>query len=182
MKKELKFLLAGLIMIPTLLLAGCGGDENKCENGNVLDGKICITLPADFTKMPEEMLKQKYPMAQRPNEVWYIESEKGKVSLAFSQTSQAMRETQLEAFAQAMKNQMNAFSPKVTTATVNGKKTALLEIITPDNSNAGGPAIISMMQMSSVNDKLLITTFSVTEDIKDKYYQEGKTLLNTLSW
>lgn len=179
---KLTSLLAGLIIVPALLLSGCGEGEKKCENGNVLSGKACITMPADFAKMPDDMLKQKYPSAQRPTEAWYAKSENGKVSLGFSQTTQAMKDTQLGVFAEAMKKQLSAFAPKVSETKVNGSKAVLIEMTTPDGTNPGGPNIVTVMQLSSMNDKLLITTFSVTEDLKDKYYQDGKTTLGTLAW
>lgn len=117
-------LLAGLAIIPVLLLAGCGEGEKKCEKGNVLSGKACITLSGEFDRMPEDMLSKKYLSNQRPTEAWYKKSEDGKVSLSFVQTTQAMKDTQLSVFAGAMKDQLSAFSPKVTEGKVNGKKSS----------------------------------------------------------
>lgn len=170
-----------LVVVPALLLSGCDNDT-KVENGNILNGKASITFPAGFTQMPEEMLKVKYPQAQRPNEAWYVESENGKVSLAFSQTAQAMPEDKLSDFASAMKQQFQAFSPKVSETKVNGKKVVRIEMLTPDANAADGAKIYNLMQMSSMDGKLLIATFNVTEDLQDKYQQSGKTALDSLSW
>ncbi|MBK5142605.1 hypothetical protein I2494_02505 [Budviciaceae bacterium BWR-B9] len=180
---KLTTLLSGLILVPTLLLSGCDNEEKKaCENGNILSGKACITLPDGFIKMPEEILKQKYPQAQRPSEAWYMESENGKVSLAFSQTTQAVKASQLPVLAESMKTQLVAFTPKVVEVTVNGQKAMQLEMLTPDGTNPGSPKNLNIMQFSSMNDKLLITTFSVSEDLQDKYLQNGKAALASLVW
>lgn len=170
-----------LVVVPALLLSGCDSDT-KVENGNILNGQASITLPAGFTRMPDEMLKVKYPQAQRPNEAWYVESENGKVSLAFSQTTQAMSEDQLSTFAGVIKKQFNAFSPKMTDTKVNGKKVVRIEMLTPDGNNPDGAKIYNLMQISSMNGKLLIATFNVTEDLQDKYQLSGKTALDSLAW
>lgn len=47
---------------------------------------------------------EKYTQAaQRPKEAWYVESEGGKVTMAFSMTTNPMKESQLPQFAEMMK-------------------------------------------------------------------------------
>ncbi|WP_159566090.1 hypothetical protein [Budvicia diplopodorum] len=179
---KLTSLLAGLfVVVPALLLSGCDGGT-KHEKGNILNRQASITLPAGFIKMPEDLLKTMYPQAQRPNEAWYVESEKSKVSFAFSQTAQAMTDAQLPGFAEAMKNQFSAFSPKVSEIKVNGKKAIRIEVLTPDTTNPGGTQIFNVMQFSSMNGKLLIAAFNTTVDLQEKYQQSGKAALDTLTW
>lgn len=176
---KLTSLLTGLLMVPVLLLSGCGDSEVK---GNVLGNRVSITLPDGFTKMPEDVLKTKYPSAQRPSEAWYAAGENGRVSIAFSKTEQAMTESHLSGVADAMKTQLKAFSPKITEAKVKGKKVMIIEMKTPDAANPDGSDIINVMQLAAMDNKLLIVTFNVTEDLKDTYYQSGKTALSTLTW
>lgn len=179
---KLTSLLAGLfIVVPALLLSGCDG-ETKPEKGNILNGQASITFPDGFSQMPDEMLKVKYPQAQRPNEAWYVASENGKVSIAFSQTAQAMSEAQLPGFAEVVKKQFSPFSPKMTETKVNGKKVVRIEMLTPDANSPDGGKIFNLMQISSINGKLVIVTFNVTEDLQDKYQQSGKAALDSLSW
>ncbi|WP_058910202.1 hypothetical protein [Entomohabitans teleogrylli] len=177
-----RFMVSLLLISSTLLLSACDGGSSTdvAQNSTtVLDGKATIVLPKGFVKMPKEMLEVKYPMtAQRPQEAWYAESEGGKVSIAFSAPNSAMSESQIPQFAAMMKNQMSAFAPSVADVTVNGKKMSRLEITTP----AADGKIYNLLQFSSRDGKLLISTFNTTEDLKDKYAQAGKDALSTLKY
>ena len=92
--------------------------------------------------------------------------------------SNAISEAQLPQFADMMKNQMKAFSPSLSEVTVNGKKMSRLEITTP----AADGKIFNVMQFSSLDGKLLISTFNATEDLKDQYSQAGMDALSTLNY
>lgn len=175
-------LLGLFVLVSVLLLSGFGGEKNV-EKGNILGGKASIVLPEKFVRMPEDMLAKKYARAQRPKEAWYAKNENGKVSLAFSMTENAMQEFQLLQFAQMMKNQLNAFSPSLSEEKVNGRKMIRMEMKTPDgNDPTGKLKIINVMQLSSLDGKLLISTFNVTEDLQGKYLAAGKSSLSTLSY
>lgn len=177
-----KTLLAPLIFCSVLALSACDSsntsEETAQKGTSILGGKATMVLPEGFVKMPQELLEKKYPAAQRPKEAWYVESENGKVSIAFSVTGNAMSEAQIPQFAGMMKNQMKAFSPSLSDVTVNGKKMSRLEITTP----AADGKIFNVMQLSSLDGKLLISTFNATEDLKDKYSQVGKDALSTLAY
>lgn len=177
-----KTLLAPHLFCSVLALSACDSSntsEETAEKGtSILDGQATIVLQEGYVRMPQEMLEIKYPAAQRPKEAWYVESENGKVSIAFSVTENTLSETQIPKFADMMKKQMKAFSPSVSEVTVNGKKMSRLEITTP----AADGKIFNVMQLSSLNGKLLISTFNATEDLKDKYSQAGKDALSTLDY
>lgn len=178
---KIKALLAPFLFCSMLMLSACdgGSSTDTAEKGtSILDGKASIVMPEGFVRMPQEMLEKKYPTAQRPKEAWYVESENGKVSLAFSMTENAMSEAQIPQFAEVLKAQMKAFSPSVTEATVNGQKVSRLEMTTP----AADGKIFNVMQLSSYDGKLLLATFNATEDLKDKYTQAGKDALSTLKF
>lgn len=179
---NIKALLAPLLFCSVLALSGCDSSNTSAETAekgtSILDSQATMVLPDGFVRMPQEMLEKKYPAAQRPKEAWYVESENGKVSIAFSVTENAISEAQIPQFAGMMKNQMKAFSPSLSDATVNGKKMSRLEITTP----APDGKIFNVMQFSSLNGKLLISTFNATEDLKDKYSQAGKDALSTLDY
>lgn len=164
-------------------LSACDSSESPSEANRttILDGKATIVLPEGYKKMPDEMLVKKYEKAQRPKEAWYVESEGGKVSLAFGMTANPMKESQLAEFAGMMKNQLGAFSPEVSAMTINGNKVQRLQLTTPDAGNPGG-LIYNVMQISSLDNKLLITTFNSTEDLKDKYSQAGVEALSSLKY
>lgn len=179
---NIKTLLAPLLFCSVLALSACDSsntaEETAAKGTSILNGQATMVLPEKFVRMPQDMLETKYPAAQRPKEAWYVESENGKVSIAFSVTENAISEAQLPQFADMMKNQMKAFSPSLSEVTVNGKKMSRLEITTP----AADGKIFNVMQFSSLDGKLLISTFNATEDLKDQYSQAGMDALSTLNY
>lgn len=178
---KIKSLINASLIFSVLLLSACDSSKAESEPGStkVIDGSASIVLPPGFVKMPQAMLEVKYPMAaQRPNEAWYPEVENGKVSIAFSKTKNPMQESQINEFAQVMKKQMAIFKPTLSMVTINGKKMGRLEMTTP----AEDGNIYNVMQFSSYDGKLLISTFNVTEDLKDKYLQSGKDALSTIKY
>ncbi|MDG1644996.1 hypothetical protein DA718_06170 [Klebsiella huaxiensis] len=179
MKKRILF--SSLLISSALLLSACDGDSSAGTAQNatkILDGKATMVLPEGFVKMPQTLLETKYPAAQRPQEAWYVESEGGKVSIAFSATANAVSESQVAKVADVMKQQLGALSPVLSEVTVNGKKMSRIEMTTP----AADGKIFNVMQLSSKDGKLLISTFNATEDLKDKYTQSGKDALSTLDY
>ncbi|EPB5915901.1 hypothetical protein ACRQPR_004213 [Citrobacter amalonaticus] len=178
---KIRLIATSLLISSSLLLSACD-DKNSADMSlnrtKVLDGKASIVMPDGFIKMPQNMLETKYPASQRPQEAWYIESEGGKVSIAFSATTNSVSESQVDKVAGAMKQQLKTFSPSVSEVTVNGKKMSRIEMVTP----AADGKIYNLMQLSSYNGKLLISTFNATEDLKEKYVQAGNDALSSLSY
>lgn len=173
---KIGLILSSLLVGSTLILSACdSGDKNVTT---ILDGKATMVLPEGFVKMPKEMLEKKYPAVQRPQEAWYMESEGGKVTLGFSLTDKSVTEAQVPMVADAMKQQLSAYSPSVTNVTVNGKKMTRMEMVTP---SADGN-IYNMIQFSSREGKLIITVFNTAEDIKDLYLKAGKDALSTMNY
>lgn len=177
-------LLTSLLVTSSLLLSACddSGSNNEAtaeKATSILGGKATIVLPPDFVKMPETLLETKYPMKEkRPQEAWYVESEGAKVSIAFSQTQTKVPESEVSRLAGVLKLQMSMFTPVVSDLKVNGKKMSRLEMTTP----AADAKIFNVMQISSMDEKMLISTFNVTEDLKDKYTEAGKASLSTLKY
>ena len=85
---NIKTLLAPLLFCSVLALSACDSsntaEETAAKGTSILNGQATMVLPEKFVRMPQEMLETKYPAAQRPKEAWYVESENGKVSIAFS--------------------------------------------------------------------------------------------------
>ncbi|KNC89618.1 hypothetical protein [Trabulsiella odontotermitis] len=178
---KINAMFSALLVSSALFLSACDSadstDSDKATK--ILDGKASVVLPEGFVKMPKELMDKKYTNpGQRPQEAWYVESEGGKVTLAFAQTDNRMTEAQLPQFATVLKTQMSAFSPAVSDVTVDGKKMTRLEMTTPSPDGK----IFNVMQISSMDGKLMISTFNATEDIKDKYAQAGRYALSTLKY
>lgn len=182
MKKHISVI--PLIVSSILILTAC--DEKSADNEvvsenaiSILDGKASIVLPADYVRMPQNLLDAKYPMAEkRPSEAWYVESEGGKVTIAFSMTETKVPESEVYRLTKVLKMQMSMLSPSTSELKVNGKNMGRLEMTTPSSDGK----IFNVMQISSMNDKMLISTFNVTEELKEKYTSEGKEALSTLKY
>lgn len=101
--------------------------------------------------------------------------------MAFSMTPNAMKESLLPEFAGMMKKQLCAFSPEISEVTVNGRKIQRLQLTTPDAKNPGG-SIYNVMQLSSLDGKLLITIFNSTSDLKEKHSAAGIEALSSLKY
>lgn len=178
MKNRLIF--SALIICSTLILSACNSARIAQNPTKILDDKATVMLPKGFVKMSKDMLEMKYPEAQRPQEVWYTKCEGGKVSIDFSLTDKAVSESQVSKEADAMQQQLSAYSSSVSNVTVNGKKMARIEIFT--RSEDGKFRVYKLMQLSSLEGKLLVSTFNVTEDLQVHYAQSGKDALSTLSY
>ena len=180
-----RILFSAMFVCSAFALSACDSSSDSAAEANgtkILGGKATIVLPEGYKIMPQDMLEKKYTQAaQRPKEAWYVESEGGKVTMAFSMTTNPMKESQLPKFAEMMKNQLSAFSPHVSEVTVNGKKMQRLQMTTPDINNPA-TGIYNVMQFSSLEDKLLITTFNSTDDLKEKYSAAGVEALSSLKY
>ena len=179
-----KSMIVGSIMASSVFfLTACDSNESEQvetrENSTqVLGGKASIVMPEGFIKMPKALLDKKYPSSNRPQEVWYVEKENGNVTIAFSMTTNSMSDAQIPKFAEMLKQQFSALSPTLSDVMVNGKKLSRIEMTTP----AAGGNIYNVMQLSSLEGKLLISTFNTTEDLKETYTETGKKALSTFKY
>lgn len=178
MKRHL--ILCTLLAGSALALSACDSGSSEPAKGStkILDGKATIVFPEGFVKMPQDMLEKKYPLANRPKEAWYKESEGGKVSVAFSPTAEKIKESQISQFTEIMKQQFSIYKPVISEVTINGRKMGRMEMTTPSPDGN----VFNVLQLSSVDDNLLVSTFNTTEDLKEKYEKSGKEVLSTLNY
>ena len=176
--------LSGLLLAGVVLMACCGGSAVAAGKARttVLDGRVSIELPDGYTRMSDSMIAKKYPQAaQRPGEAWFVESEHGNVSMAFSLTQNRISASQLPDFAGVMEEQLSVYSPEVSEVTVNGEKMVRIELTTPDQNDPEG-GIHNVMQLSSVDGRLMIATFNSTSALEERYLPAGKASLATLKY
>lgn len=180
-----RILLSALVVCCTLPLTACDSQSDASTDSanrtQIADGKASIVLPEGYIKMSDELLAQKYPAANRPKEAWFVEKENGKVSLAFNMTQNAIKEAQLPEFSQIMKNNLATFSPKVSSVTINGNKMERIKMTTPDAADPNG-GIYNVMQIASVDGKLMIATFNATADLKEQYSPAGLEALSSIKY
>ncbi|WP_058914431.1 hypothetical protein [Entomohabitans teleogrylli] len=171
-----------LVSSGSLLFSSAALAADKTQVVKILGGKATIELPVEFVKMPQDLLAKKYTQpGNRPQEAWYVASEEGKVTVAFSVTGSAVKEAQLPQVMEIMTKQMSAFSPSSSQVKVHGHNTGRLELNTPDAADADG-YIYNLMQFSSFNGKLMIATFNATSDLEEKYKPAGQAALSSLKY
>lgn len=154
------------------------------DNTSVLGGKMSVRLPEGYRKMDRKMLAETYghvPEHQRPTEVWYRETDEGRVMLGFARTSEKVRESQFAELLTMMEKQLVSVSPRVTQTVVNGKKVYRLETTSSFTiPGKGNVDIVTVLQPRVLDDRLLFTTFSYPAIQKEKYAKEAEAILSSL--
>lgn len=163
-------------------VVGKAGSQLKAVT--VLDGKAKVLLPEDFTRMTEAEIAKKYVAVNpQPKEVWFVDTGKSVVTLSFflPRPDKELADQHVPRLAEMMKQQMADLKPVLTTKKVNGHTVSRLENVGKDVSG-DGTTVYSILQLSSLDDRLLMTTFHVAAQLKDKYYSVGEAALNSLNY
>lgn len=172
----------GALLISCLTLMSASGPADKPEAPQrtpLLDNKISMVMPAGFVKMSEEILTSHYPYPdQRPQEVWYSDTEHGRAAFTFTMMNNILADPHVLPFAGQMKQKMRVFYPAVSSLTVNGRQMSRLEFKTPGVNGW----MINTLQFSSRNGQLLLTAFNIPEHLQEQYEHLGKNALATLDY
>lgn len=172
---KLKKLFGLALVFFSLVLTGTNGyAETKTQS--VFNGKARMELPVEYIRMPNDKLKKAYPQANGPKEAWYISNRNAKVLMTFSlfeMQGKKIVESNLGAIAEGMAEELR--SPTRTEGKINGRKAIWLEA-----KSSNGKA--TMLQLSVYQGKLLVTTLVVEKDSRDKYFNQGKRAVKTLSY
>lgn len=150
----------------------------------ILEGKATMVLPENFARMPDEQMATRYATANpRPKEVWYVDTGKSVVTLSFSQPfpGKNLADEHVPMLAEMMKKQMADLKPVLTTKKVNGRTVSRLESVGKDTSG-NGTSVYSIIQLSSLDNQLMMSSFNVTSHLKDKYYPIAEAALDSLKY
>ncbi|EPQ0972003.1 hypothetical protein NNU90_002166 [Citrobacter farmeri] len=151
---------------------------------NILDNKATMTLPEEFKRMSAKQLATQYAAANPPpKEAWYIDTGKNVIALTFSfpYPGKALQDEQVPMVAEMMKTQMAQLNPVLTTKKVNGHTVSRLELAMPDGTRKGASNHM-IIQISSFNNELMMSTFTVPAESKDKYLPTGLIALDSLKY
>lgn len=151
---------------------------------NILDNKATVTLPEEFKRMSAKQMATQYATATpQPKEAWYIDTGKNVIALTFSfpYPGKALRDEQVPMVAEMMKTQMSQLNPVLTTQKVNGHTVSRLEMVMPDATRKGAPNHM-LIQIASFNNELMMSTYSVPAELKDKYLPIGLSALDSLKY
>ena len=167
-----------IILFPLIIMSG--QDEIKLVKTEILEKKLFVLLPHNFELLPDEILKMKYPTANRPKIVY--SNKGGTINFAFNHTKNKVRLSQLSSFKSYMEKTFSNMYPTAVWISkelkkVNGVNFGVLEFISP----AMDTKIYNLMYYTSVNGRLLICSFncllkqkSEWEEIAKKMYQSIK--------
>jgi hypothetical protein len=153
--------------------------EVELETKSLLDDRIELMIPKDFTIMSDEMMKVKYPSENRPALVYTDES--GGVNVALNPTQHKASQDQISSYKDDFVRTFKMIYPSAKwkdsgVAEINGRKVGYLELITP----ALDTKIYNLIFFTDLDEKLLLCTFNCTrKDIKF-WAPLAKSIMNSL--
>lgn len=167
------------VVIATLFLVAATTANIELVTKILLDDTVQLKIPKDFTIMPEEMMKRKYPSERRPTVVYTNES--GGINIALNATthpaSQEMIEGYRDNFVQTFKNLYPSADWKGNgVKLINGRKVGYLELVTP----AVDTEIYNLMFFTDVNGTLLLCTFNCTKKSITDWTPVALEIMNSL--
>lgn len=137
------------------------------EERQLLDGKVSIRMPSDFTTLPPELAKLKYPSANRPSVIY--SNATATINITFNHTEMPLEEAEVELFKEYMaENLPNSQSDGEWVGDgieeINGQTVGYCEFIVP----AEGANIYNMLFFLSLQGKALLCSFNcIEEDMED---------------
>ncbi|MEZ4740786.1 MAG: hypothetical protein R2818_15845 [Flavobacteriales bacterium] len=168
--------------VPTLAVVAISlafGIGHQLETRQLLNGKVELKIPSDFTIMSEEMMKFKYPSERRPTLVY--SNETGGINVGLNLTEnpadQAVLPSYKDQFVQTFKNLHPSAEWKSSgVKEINGKQVGYLELITP----ALDTKIYNLMFFTDLDGKLLLCTFNCTKKDEVAWTPTAKEIMSSL--
>lgn len=155
------------------------GQVTKFIVRQLLDDRIRISMPEEFTLMSAADAELKYPSVRRPS-VIYTNSE-GSVNLTFNHTATKIKQSDLDTFRETMwqtvkKIQGTARLQNEGSKNVNGHKVGFLEFIT----QALGTQIYNLVYFTELEGRALLVSFNCSFSESDKWRLVAPEMLGTL--
>ncbi|MFT3945389.1 MAG: hypothetical protein QM763_00330 [Agriterribacter sp.] len=151
----------------------------ELEKRSLLDNKVEILMPKDFTAMSQENVLKKYPGANRPKLV--LTDESTTVNLAFSVLENPADSSTIEAYRDAIKKSYKARFPTATWVSdgvtrINGKNVGYIKVII----EATDQKIFNYLFMTDSGGKLLLGTFNCLEKDMKSWLPVSEEIINSL--
>ncbi|NQZ30964.1 MAG: hypothetical protein HRU06_06795 [Oceanospirillaceae bacterium] len=167
----------GIILILTFSAFSSAVEFSTVE---VLNGKVTIDIPKNFTQMTKEVLALKYPNSRRPTEV--LSDETGGISIAFNHTASKIQPSQINDAHIAFSKMFHNLYPSAKwirdeVIEQNGSAFIIMELITP----AIDTKIHNIIYGSSVDGRLLFVAFNTTVEQSKIWLPIGKRMMSSLS-
>jgi hypothetical protein len=146
----------------------------------MLDGKVTIFTPKNFTPMTQEVVEIKYPSSRRPSDV--LTDETTQVTLAFNHTNNRMLKTDLIKAHKTISKMFHNLYPSAEwvrdeVIQQNGHPFIVLELVTP----AIDTKIHNIMYATSVDGRFLLVSFNTTVEKAQEWLPRGKKMMESIS-
>ena len=153
--------------------------EYPLAQQSVLGGTLSLLLPSGFEPMSEQMLQTKYPGANRPTLVYTNST--GSINIAINHTQNAVQPSQLKQLHQALDSATRQQVPDGNWRfsgfqTYSGTEWVQLEFL----SEAADTRIENMMAATSVDGRMLVVSFNVTEELAGEWLPVGREIIQSL--
>jgi hypothetical protein len=158
---------------------GLAVGQPSLTNQTVLDGRVELKIPSDFTLMTPEIINLKYPSQNRPNVVYTNTT--GGSNVAFSWTTNKAQREIIPQYKNVIKQSFQSKYPKAEWISdgvleINGQSVGYLELITP----ALDTPIYNLLFFTDLDGKLLLCTFNCTVRFQKEWEPVAKEIMNSL--
>jgi hypothetical protein len=166
------------ILALTFLLLSSFSFANESTINVVLEGVVSLDIPQGFSRMSDEVAKQKYPMEKRAKSI-FTNSE-GNVDILVNYTQNKVPDNQEDLLRQALSNNMKKMHPTAKwhsneIVEINGHKYALLELTT----TAMDTDIHNVMLATTVNGRVLLISFNMAVELEDEWLDRAQKTVRT---
>lgn len=171
-RNRFALMLGVLLCIPALQAA-------ELARKDVLDGKVSLLLPPSFELMSEEVRQLKYPGNANPPTV-YTDA-KGTVNVAINHSTIKIQEAQMPSAKTALEASLKAQSPDATWLKSEAITTKARTVIRYDFRSQGADSPIrNIMYGASVDDRLLLITFTCTAADEAEWAETGLRIIESI--
>ena len=145
----------------------------------VLNGKLSLLVPEDFSEMDDEMLRFKYPSERRPTLAFTNKS--ASINVAINHTKDRMPQSEISVFHKQMDGMFRNLYPSATwfesgVVDINGRQWLTLNVRTP----AVDTEIRNIMAGTSVDGRLLLVSVNFTREQEDQWLGPATEIIQSL--
>jgi len=165
-----------------LLAASAAGAQPVPElvEGSALGGRVALLVPEGFAPMSEDLIRLKYPMEdRRPTEV--LSNRRGTLNIALRHAPDALTPDDLERLRVMMSGMLETVRPGIRwnrseVFERDGRRFLALDFW----STAVDTDIRNLMLATSVDGRLLIVSFNVTQELEAVWGPVGERVMDSV--
>lgn len=146
---------------------------------NLLDNRLSMSLPNNFTIMDDGVVRLKYPRLTKSSIVY--SNSKSTVSIAIGLTEHQSTQAHLPEIKKTLDEQYSKSLVQIISSSIekiNGIDFIKMEFM----SSAVDGAIYNLMFITSVENRLIVGTFNCTEPLRNEWESKGKKMINSVKF